>query len=89
MDYYKSHLAKRVQETAWSRGYVVLYHYGNTTGIAQVNDTDLHMRLEQLYIELETSSFTEKQLLDPCDISRTRQEVIDDIAAVWRRIELG
>ena len=75
MDSYRSHLGTEIDDLAWSRGYVVLYHYGCTTGIAQVNDTDLHDEFSRLYIDAETLSFHEKQALDPSDISRSRQEV--------------
>ncbi len=42
MDVAKSHLGDPIIEMAWTRGYLVLYHYGCTTGVAQVNDTDLN-----------------------------------------------
>ena len=87
MDYYKSHLGQALQDFAWKLGYLILYHYGCTTGITQVNDTDCHARFEQLYLEFETLAFQDKQLVDPSDISRTRQEVLDDIALTWRRLE--
>ncbi len=38
-DVAKSHVGDAPLEFAWSRGYMMLYHYGNTTGVAQVNDT--------------------------------------------------
>ena len=87
MDAYRSHLGAQMFDLCWSRGYVLLYHYGCTTGIAQVNDTDLHAELERIYVELETFGFQEKQAIDPSDISRTRQEVMDDIAETWRQCD--
>ena len=46
-------------------GYVTLFHYGCTTGVAQVNDTDLHAELERVYCELEQAAFNEQQLYEP------------------------
>ena len=37
-----SHLGEDVMSLCHSRGYCLLYHYGSTTAVAQVNDTDLH-----------------------------------------------
>ena len=74
MDVAKSHVQQAVTDLAWSRGYVVLYHYGHTTAVAQVNDTDLHAAFEREYVELETAAFTRQQLVDPSDISRRRQD---------------
>jgi hypothetical protein len=47
LDVAKSHLAEEVLEFAWTRGFVTLLHYGCTTGICQVNDTDLHADFEK------------------------------------------
>ena len=75
MDCATSHLDAAVVDFCVERGYVVLYHYGCTTGIAQVNDTDLHGRLSQVYIQLEETRFFAQQLADPGNISRTLQDV--------------
>ena len=49
MDAYKAHLTDRIEELCCPRGYVCLYHYGLTTGIAQVNDTDLHGEFSRIF----------------------------------------
>ena len=87
MDCATSHLDAAVVNFCVERGYVVLYHYGCTTGIAQVNDTDLHGRLSQVYIQLEEMRFFEQQLADPGNISRTLQDVLDDAASAWRQVD--
>ena len=51
MDVAKSHLGEAIEAEFWSRGFVVLLHYGCTTGVVQVNDTDLHGAFEKLYVE--------------------------------------
>jgi hypothetical protein len=38
MDVAGSHCAPEVRDFCWSRGYVALYHFGCTTGVAQVSD---------------------------------------------------
>ena len=75
-DVAKSHLDEAIDAFAWKRGYVVLLHYGCTTGIGQVNDTDCHAEFSRVYTDMETISFQEKQEIDPSDISRSRQEVL-------------
>ncbi len=61
MDMAGSHVQQSVVDFAWSRGYMVLYHYGGITGVLQVNDTDLHGPFQRLYLEEEQQSFNEKQ----------------------------
>jgi len=87
MDAYRAHMASDIADLCHSRGYILLFHYGCTTGIAQVSDTDLHEAFSRAYIDMESVSFLEKQILDPSDISRTLQEVVDDGAAVWRSLD--
>ena len=64
-----------------------MWIYGGTTGVAQVNDTDCHMQFERTYLEFEQQAFTENQMLDPSDISRTPRDVIADTNATWRSID--
>ena len=87
MDSFKPHLSAHVQALCAKRGYIVLYHYGGTTGIAQVNDTHLHFPLSKFYQELEMHSFERKQMEDPMDISRTPTECAADVFACWRMID--
>ena len=84
MDVAKSHVADDVAKLANEHGYAVIYHYGCTTGVAQVNDTDLHQELEAHYIEFEQASFHEQQRYDPGNINRSLQQVVDDLCAAWR-----
>lgn len=74
LDAYAAHMDKSIVDLAYERGYIVVYHGGCTTGICQVNDTDLHAQLERVYVELETQSFYQQQLVDPGNISRSRQQ---------------
>jgi hypothetical protein len=87
LDMAKSHLVDDVEKFAESRGYVLLLHYGCTTGVAQINDTDLHLDLEAVYVELEQVAFHTQQLYDPGDISRTLQQVLDDLCGAWRTVD--
>ena len=80
----RSHLGPEIVASAHASGYVCLYHYGCTTAVAQVNDTDLHQEFSRLYMELEQTAFNNQQLFDPGNISRTLQQVINDAASAWR-----
>ena len=79
-----SHCGPLVVGYAHSRGYAVLYHYGGSTGVAQVNDTDLHGEYSSIYIDLEQTGFNNQQVIDPGDISRSLQAVLNDACAAWR-----
>ena len=79
-----SHCGPEVVALAHSRGYAILYHYGGTAGVAQVNDTDLHGELSSIYIDLEQTAFNNQQMVDPGNIGRTLQNVLDDACAAWR-----
>jgi len=87
MDVAKSHVSEGVTQFAHDRGYCCLYHYGCTTGVAQINDTDLHCELEAKYLELEQMSFYSQQLWDPGNISRTLQQVLDDLCGAWKSVD--
>ena len=84
LDVAPSHIGPEVIAAAHASGYVCLYHYGCTTGVAQVNDTDLHQEFSRLYIQLEQAAFNNRQILDPSDISRRLEEVANEAAAAWR-----
>ena len=83
LDVAKSHLGDEVVALAHSRGYVTLYHYGGTTGVAQVNDTHLHADFSRAYMNFEVMAFAAQQVHDPGDIGRTLQAVVDDVGAAW------
>ena len=87
LDAFSAHLTDRVREMAFERGFVVVYHGGGTTGVCQVNDTDLHAAFEREYLSAEMVSFFEQNLVDPGNSSRTRQQVVDDVVAVWRTLD--
>ena len=87
LDVAKCHLGSKVAEVAWERGYVLLYHYGCTTGVAQVNDTDCHAAFESEYLEFEQISFNRRQSICPGDVNRTAQELLEDVVATWRTIK--
>ena len=87
LDAFSAHLTDRVRELAHECGFVLVYHGGGTTGVCQVNDTDLHAAFEREYVAAEMESFFEQNLADPGNIGRTRQQVIDDVVAVWRGLD--
>jgi hypothetical protein len=86
-DVAQSHIGVDVQDFCWSRGYVMLYHFGGTTAVAQVNDTDCHGDFEMIYVEFEQAACNERQQVDPGNISRTVQEVYEDVVATWRSLD--
>ena len=86
LDVAGSHVSAEVTDFAWTRGYVVLFHYGCTTGVGQVNDTDCHGAFEAAYLELEQAAFNHQQLYEPGSVARRPQDVIDDVAATWRSL---
>ena len=87
LDAFAAHLTENVRDLAFERGFVVGYHGGGTTGVAQVNDTDLHAAFEREYLDAEMVSFFEQNLVDPGNIGRTRQAVVDDVVGVWRGLD--
>ena len=89
LDVAKSHIGNRIEDTCWEHGYICLYHYGCTTGVTQVNDTDLHGAFEREYFEMEQTAFNQKALYDPGCIDRSPQEVVDSAVATWRVLDHG
>ena len=87
LDVARSHVGENVLDFAFSRGYVPLFHYGCTTGVCQVNDTDCHGAFQRVYIEFEQAFFNNQQLYDPGNISRTAQQLLDDVVATWRSLD--
>ena len=75
LDSYSAHFDESIQRLCWDRGYILLFHYGHTTGVTQVNDTDLHGPFKRIYLDFEAQDFFDRQLMDPGDISRSRSEV--------------
>ena len=86
MDVARSHVGANVLDLAFARGYVPLFHYGCTTGVCQVNDTDCHGAFQRIYIDFEQAFFNNQQLYDPGNISRTAQQLLDDVVATWRSL---
>merc|ERR1711911_324194 len=84
LDVAKSHVGDEILDVCRERGFVPLFHYGCTTGIAQVNDTDLHDGFERVYLEMEQAAFTYQQLHDPGCVARRPQDVVDDTCNTWR-----
>jgi len=86
LDVARSHVGDAVVDFAFSRGYLALFHYGCTTPVAQVNDTDNHAEFERLYVEFEQAAFNQQQLYDPGNIGRTPQQLLNDVVATWRSL---
>ena len=53
LDVAKCHVGQEAEQFAWERGFIFMFHYGSTTAVAQVNDTDSHGPFEQDYQEKE------------------------------------
>lgn len=75
LDAFKPHLDDETTLALWRKGYIPVYHGGGTTGVAQVNDTDCHAAFEREYLNVEAQTLLDQQLIDPGDISRSRQQV--------------
>ncbi len=88
-DAYGPQTTDAVRRAAWQRGYVVLVHGGGQTSVTQTNDTDLHARLKQLYLELEGDEMIRQQRLQPkaCPVPR-KHDVIQWMAIIWNQASL-
>ena len=53
LDSYRAHWSEDIGRCCWERGYLALYHYGNTTGAMQVNDTHLHGHFKRIFVNYE------------------------------------
>ena len=87
LDVAACHLGPEIAAYCWECGYVLLYHYGGTTSVMQVPDTHIHQPFSKLFLELEQRRFTERQEFNPGCVSRTLQEVLDDVVTVWRAMD--
>ena len=87
LDVARSHIGEDVLDLAFARGYVPLFHYGCTTAVCQVNDTDCHGAFQRVYVEYEQAAFARTQLYDPGNIGRTPQQLLDDVVATWRSLD--
>ena len=88
-DAYRAHLDESVRRLAWQRGYIVIYQGGGTTGVGQVNDTDLHEFLSRDYMDLEQQCVIDQVLLDSqaCP-RRTREDCIRDFCTIYKNPDL-
>jgi len=88
-DAYRAHEHEAVRRLAWERGWVMVFHGGGATGVAQVNDTRLHGRLSQAYQQLEMEDAFLGFALDPgaCP-ARSRLACCRDLVRCWRRPSL-
>ena len=87
MDVARSHIGEEVLDFAFARGYVPLFHYGCTTAVCQVNDTDCHDAFQRVYVDFEQDAFARTQMYDPGNISRSLQQMLDDVMATWRSLD--
>jgi hypothetical protein len=53
----------------------------------QVPDTHIHQPFSKLYLECEQAKFTQRQEFNPGCVTRTLQEVLDDVVTVWRAMD--
>ena len=88
-DAYKAHLVEAVRRFAWGRGYVVVYQGGGTTGVGQVNDTDLHETVSANYQDLEQEDHClQTELNNGGCPSRDRETCVRDLCSVWKDNDL-
>ena len=60
-DCFAPHMTDNVRRLAWLKGYILIIHGGGSTGVTQVNDTDLHQHLRRDYTEQESEAIIEEQ----------------------------
>ena len=87
LDAYKAHFAEEVVAAAWERGFVCLWHGAGTTGVMQVDDAHLHASLERIYLDMEAASFSYQQYWNPGNISRSREDVVNDAVSTWSALD--
>ena len=87
LDVAACHMGPEIEAFCWECGYVLLYHYGGTTSVMQVPDTHIHQPFSRLFLELEQRRFTERQEMEPGNVNRSLQEVLDDVVTVWRAMD--
>ncbi len=83
-DAFAPQMSEAVRHLAWQRGYVLLVHGGGCTGVAQPNDTDLHLFLRRGYLTLEEADMLTQQRLNPsrCPYVRPKDALLW-MATVW------
>jgi len=88
-DAYSAHDSHEVRKLCWSRGYIMMYHGGGTTGVAQVNDTDLHYFISQMYLQCETLALHEVgELFTHRLATRSKVDMVTDVIAIWKNTSL-
>ncbi len=65
VDCYAAHRTEAVRRLVWKRLYVSRVYGGGVAGILQVNDTDFHQPLKQLYEDLETAEILQQSRMRP------------------------
>ena len=84
LDVFAAQTTEQVRRAAWKKGYVLCIHGGGTTGITQVNDTDLHQHLRRRYTEMEAADLLKQARLDPKATPIPRPENCSQwMASVW------
>ncbi len=73
LDSFRAHFDVRIKDLCMERGYVVLFHYGHTTGTCQVSDVGLHKPLRPTYLDIESKQLLERQLADRSMARPTRR----------------
>ena len=63
-----------VRRACWHRGCVLISRGGGTTGVSQVNGTDLHQTPERLRIELGSAEMLDQQRLRPPAVPVPKKE---------------
>ncbi len=85
-DAYRAHEGRAVLRLAWKHRYVLIFHGGGTTGVAQVNDTQLHGPLSKAYQELEMQDLFEQLSRNPHGCGqRDRVTCVRDLVMIWKR----
>ncbi len=89
LDAYRPHLSEEVWNCAFSQGYLVIAHGGGTTGLTQVNDTDIHQPFSAEYIAREQVELLEKMLRMPANWtpSRSRQDIVTTCVEAWAAVD--
>ena len=88
-DAYSAHDSHAIRKLAWARGYILMYHGGGSTGVVQVNDTDLHYFISQMYVQMEMLDLHERnELFTGRLATRSKPNMVTDVISIWKNTSL-
>ena len=93
LDAFRPHVDPAVFDMCRDHGYVLVLHGGGTTGVCQVNDTDIHGPFSAEYVVREELSLHVQSLVQGSSWTPTRspQDIVETSCEAWAGLdhELG